>query len=135
MTWKTIFLFDMEDKFKHSEERRAVALAFIKANPGCVLNVLQRHLEGVYKDIDLKRAASIVLRMEMRHEVRRADGGIGRSNRPCSRFYALVDRTVSAAEVRAGLTGNLKGLGRVNNPIEAVGWHTPIVRIFGGLGP
>lgn len=118
------------ETFISAEKNRARALAFIRANPGAVLADVMRHM-----DMEKERAAQLLLRMVNLKEITRLPGGKGHSGRPCAKHYAVAERTVSAEEIFAHLTGNLNGAGkgRVITRIAVAKRSMPEPRLFGGL--
>lgn len=112
--------------FLDAERDRNKALAFIGANPGCVLADVMRHM-----DMTRSRAAQLLFRLWELGEVRREAGGVGVMGRGCSKYYALAERTITTAEVFAKLHQNITG--EVKPVVKPVARHAPIVRIFGGL--
>lgn len=121
------------DKYTKAEADRQRILDMLNVRPMTVRELEAAFDDDAYND---ERLSQIMIRIESLDEAYRTQDGTSKSGRPCALWHARVKTTVSADDIKAHLTGNLKGPGKGRKIVRA-GVRRPtakaVRRVFGGL--
>lgn len=92
-------------RFAETERMRNTVLSFLNKNDGA-----SPYAIGKVLDTTAERTSQLLIRMVKIGEVRFVENaGVRRDGRPCRKYYATVERTVSAEELLAKMGNNFNG--------------------------